>query len=166
MSEMRQSGISVTLPSGWEGAISGSRPDRARGAENREQRRFLAQAQGRTPARVMHLGSFPLPAERGSFGSGAVELMRAHDVLIVLFEHDPESAHTPLFEAEGIPRSLDPQLFDREALQHAIPGQSGLQHFFTHNDRAFCLYVVLGSHIDRVELVAKVNAVLETLGIE
>lgn len=127
---------------------------------------MLAQASERQQARVLHVGSFPLPTERGSFGSGAVELMRAEDVLIVLFEHDPESANTPLFAAQGIPRRLDPQLFEREALQQVIPGQTGLQHFFTHNDRAFCLYVVLGSHIDRVELVEKVNEVLETLELE
>lgn len=128
--------------------------------------RFMAQADERQQARILHLGSFPLPAERGSFGSGAVELMSTQDVLVVLFEHDPASANSPLFEAQGIPRRLDPQLFDRQALQQVIPGQSGLQHFFTHNDRAFCLYVVLGSHIDRVELVERVNAVLATLEIE
>ena len=35
--------------------------------------------------------------------------------------------------------------FDRNSLQRAVPGQSGLQQFFTHRGRAFCLYVVLGS---------------------
>jgi len=166
VSDLRKSGVRVTVPPGWEGVVSGEAPARSRGAEEPGKRRLLAQANERQQTRVLHLGSFPLPTERGSFGSGAVELMTAQDVLIVLFEHDPESAGTPLFEARGIPRRLDPQLFDREALQHVIPGQSGLQQFFTHNDRAFCLYVVLGSHIDRVELVDKVNAVLETLEIE
>jgi hypothetical protein len=166
MSELRKSGVRVTLPPGWEGVVSGEPPSRSRADERRGELRFLAQAQERQQARLLHMGSFPLPAERGSFGSGAVEVMRAQDVLIVVFEHDPESANTPLFQTRGIPRRLDPQLFDREALQQVIPGQSGLQHFFTHNDRAFCLYVVLGSHIDRVELVEKVNAVLETLEIE
>ncbi|MGH8947151.1 MAG: hypothetical protein ACRDVL_13515 [Acidimicrobiia bacterium] len=166
MSELRRSGVRVTVPPGWEGVLSGEPPSRGRAEERRGKARFLAQADERQQARVLHVGSFPLPADRGSFGSGAVELMRAHDVLIVLFEHDPESANSPLFATQGIPRRLDPQLFDREALQQVIPGQSGLQHFFTHNDRAFCLYVVLGSHIDRVELVERVNAVLETLEIE
>lgn len=166
MSDLSKSGIRVTVPPEWEGVVSGEPPARGRGAQERGERRFLAEAAERQQARLMHLGSFPLPPERGSFGSGAVELMRAQDILIVLFEHDPDSAHTPLFSSEGIPRSLDPQLFDREALQQVIPGQSGLQHFFTHNDRAFCLYVVLGSHIDRVELVERVNAVLANLEIE
>jgi hypothetical protein len=46
-----------------------------------------------------------------------------------------------------------------------MPGQSGLQRFFTHNGRAFCLYVVLGSHVDRADILPNVNAVLETLEI-
>ena len=59
----------------------------------------------------------------------------------------------------------DPKMFDRNALQRGVAGQSGLQLFFTESARPFCLYVVLGSHIDRVELVAKVNEVLATLVI-
>jgi hypothetical protein len=47
-----------------------------------------------------------------------------------------------------------------------LPGQSGLQQFFTHRGRAFCLYVVLGSHIDRAEVLPRVNAVLDSLVIE
>ena len=114
----------------------------------------------------MHLGSFPLPAERGSFGTGAVELMSGQDIFISLFEYGPESADTPLFAAQGIPRSLQTRQFDRDALLHAIPEQSGLQQFFTHNGRAFCLYVVLGSHVDRADLLPQVNAILESLQID
>ena len=114
----------------------------------------------------MHVASFPLPPERGSFGSGAVELMNSGDVFVTLFEYGPESAGTPLFEADGIPRQLVAREFDRNALQRAMPGQSGLQRFFTQNGRAFCLYVVLGSHVDRADILPSVNAVLETLEIE
>jgi hypothetical protein len=91
--------------------------------------------------------------------------MRSGDVFMTLFEYGPESAGTPLFEAEGIPRQLAAREFDRNALQRAMPGQSGLQRFFTHNGRAFCLYVVLGSHVDRADILPNVNAVLETLEI-
>jgi hypothetical protein len=91
--------------------------------------------------------------------------MRSGDVFMTLFEYGPESAGTPLFETEGIPRQLAAREFDRNALQRAMPGQSGLQRFFTHNGRAFCLYVVLGSHVDRADILPNVNAVLETLEI-
>lgn len=151
MSRLERAGISVELPSGWEGAITGGG--------------FQQLAQGSKQPTLLHLASFPLPAERGSFGSGAVELMSTRDILMVLFEYGPESADTPLFSSQGVPRSLDPQLFDRDALQRGIQGQSGLQQFFTVNGRAFCLYVVLGSHIDRAELVPRINEVLATLEI-
>ena len=45
-------------------------------------------------------------------------------------------------------------------------GQSGRQIFFNANGRAFCLYVVLGSHRQRNVLVPLVNEVLATLEIE
>jgi hypothetical protein len=140
------------MPAGWEGSISGGG--------------FELMADGGKEPTVMHLASFPLPTERGSFGTGAVEVMGSQDVFISLFEYGPESVDTPLFAAQGIPRSLDARQFDRDALQHAMPQQSGLQQFFTYNGRAFCLYVVLGSHIDRADLLPQVNAVLETLQID
>lgn len=108
----------------------------------------------------MHAASFPMPSERGSFGSGATELMNTDDIFIALFEYGPESVGTPLFALEGMPRAVEPDDFDRNALQHAIGGQSGLQRFFTESGRAFCLYVVLGSHLDRRELTTRVNQVL------
>lgn len=152
MSRLERAGISIEVPDGWEGAASGGD--------------FALLSDGRRQPTLFHLASFPLPAERGSFGSGAVERMGSGDVMVVLFEYGSESADTPLFATRGIPRALDPQAFDRQALQHGVQGQSGLQHFFTHNGRAFCLYVVVGSHIDRVELVARVNDALSSLEIE
>ena len=151
MTRMERSGISVDVPTGWEGTIDGGG--------------FEQLSSGGSRPTLMHVGSFPLPADRGSFGSGATELMNTDDILIVLFEYGPESAGTPLFAAEGPPRSLSPDDFDRDALQHAIPGQSGVQRFFTTGGRAFCLYVVLGSHIDRSELTPRVNQVLATVEI-
>ncbi len=152
MPQLTRSGIAVEVPDDWEGSISGGD--------------FQLQSDGAVEPTVMHLASFPLPPERGSFGTGAVELMNGTDVFMTLFEYGPESAGTPLFEAEGIPRQLAAREFDRNALQRAMPGQSGLQRFFTQNGRAFCLYVVLGSHVDRADILPSVNAVLETLEIE
>lgn len=152
MSRLERSGVGVEVPVGWEGAISGGG--------------FELMADGAREPTVMHLGSFPLPVERGSFGTGASELMSTRDVFIALFEYGPESAGTPLFAAQGIPRRLQAREFDRDALLHVVPDQSGLQHFFTHRGRAFCLYVVLGSHLDRADLLPQVNAVLESLEID
>jgi hypothetical protein len=146
------SGVSVDLPANWEGAIDGGG--------------FPQLADGARQPTVLHAGSFPLPVERGSFGSGATDLMNTDDIFIVLFEYGPDSVGTPLFQAEGMPRALTSGDFDRDALQHALPGQSGLQRFFTERGRAFCLYVVLGSHIDRSDLAQRVNQVLATIEIQ
>jgi hypothetical protein len=144
--------VSVEIPQGWEGDISGGG--------------FQLLDDGAREPTVVHVASFPMPAERGSFGAGAVELMSTRDVFMALFEYGAESVGTPLFASEGAPRRVAPGDFDRDALQFGVPGQTGLQHFFTENGRAFCLYVVLGSHIDRADMVERVNSVLDSLVIE
>lgn len=152
MTRLGRSGVSVEIPVGWEADISG------------ESTRLLAD--GTREPTVMHVASFPIPAERGSFGAGAVESMSRGDIFITLFEYGPENVGTALFAGQGVPRAVAPADFSREALQFGIPGQTGLQHFFTHNGRAFCLYIVLGSHIDRADSIGRVNSVLESLEIE
>ncbi len=114
---------------------------------------------------MIRCATFPLPADGDSFGADVVTSMTSTDVLVVLFEYEPEVAGAPPFTAAGVPNSLEPEQFSRESLQRAMHGQSGLQHFFTERGRAFCLYVVLGSHIDRASLLPKVNRVLDTLEI-
>ena len=151
MSRMEGSGLSIDLPTGWEGNISGGG--------------FQLLSDGAREPTVLHASNFPLPAQRGSFGSGATDTMGLQDVFITLFEYGEKSLGTALFAAQGVPRELLPGDFDRHMLQQPLPGQSGIQHFFTENDRAFCLYVVLGSHLDRADLVPRVNDVLRTIVI-
>lgn len=151
MTRLGRAGVSVDVPAGWEGDISGGG--------------FQLLADDAREPTVLHLASFPLPAERGSFGAGAVEVMRNQDVFITLFEYAPESVGTPLFANAGVPRSVASGDFSRDALQFGISGQTGLQYFFTERGRAFCLYIVLGSHVDRADLIPEVNAVLASLEI-
>ena len=51
-------------------------------------------------------------------------------------------------------------------MQRTIVGMSGAQSFFTEGGRAFCAYVVLGSHRARAALVPEVNRLLAGLRIE
>jgi hypothetical protein len=146
---LERAGVGVDVPTGWEGSISGGE--------------LKTLADGAVEPTLLHVGSFPLPVGRGSFGSGAVETMSAQDTFIAVIEYDQASADTPLFASQGIPRDLAPREFDRNILQRALPGHSGTQRFFTHRGRAYCLYVELGSHIDRADLLPAVNAVLATL---
>lgn len=115
---------------------------------------------------IMHLATFGIPDDRGDFGSGAVELMTDNDLFITLFEYGPESVGQPLFSRQGFPRELSADQFNPNGLQRTIAGQSGLQIFFTEGNRAFCLFVALGSHANRAALAKKANAALASITIE
>ena len=146
MADLSGPGIRLGLPRGWEGEIDDGG--------------LRTVADGSIRPTVVHLANFPLPPGRGDYGSGAVERMRAGDVLIVLFEFDRSSAGSALFGARGIPRTVTAEEFDPAALQWGRPGMSGLQRFFTEGGRAFCLYIVLGSHLDRRDVIPAIDAVL------
>jgi hypothetical protein len=153
--------LRCTLPAGWDGRITVRRdgaPEAFTLAGGHEM--FTAR-----PEPVVHLSNFALPEERGDFGSGAVELMGARDVFMVLFEYEPAAATTALFRAKGLPRALTPDQFDPTTLRRGIAGQAGFQTFFNDAGRAFCLYVVLGSSAGRNRLVRLVNSVLMTVQI-
>jgi hypothetical protein len=113
---------------------------------------------------VVHLATFPLPEQRGDFGAGVTELMRSPDVFMVLFEYGRESAGSPLFASEGVPR-VSADLFSADRLQRPLPGQVGCQLFFTEHGRPFCLYVVAGSRGYLARVVTEVNLVLAGLEI-
>lgn len=141
-------GITVDLPPGWEGSIRppATLPD---GAQRHS---------------VTHLANFPLPAVRGEYGSGAVDLMSDGDALIVLLEFGPESVGTVLFDKTRPPflRASD---FSRDTLQQRVEGHGGCQRFFTEAGRAFCLYVVVGDYIDRVDVLESINSALNRITI-
>jgi hypothetical protein len=113
---------------------------------------------------VLHAATIPLPASRGDYGTGAVELLGPGDVLVALVEHGEAAAGTPLFERSGFPTPSAADFHPR-GLQRTIDGQSGAQWFFHVGRRAFCLYVVLGSHAWRARLVPRVRELVDALVI-
>jgi hypothetical protein len=114
---------------------------------------------------VMHAANFALPSRRGDFGSGAVEIMGSSHVLVVLFEYEPAATATKLFDRRGIPIAR-PQDFSPRSLQRTLHGQSGVQYFFQTSGRAFCLYIVLGSHAGRRRLVETANSLVRSVAIQ
>lgn len=161
MTALRAHGIGVSAPVGWDGRISVRR-------DGAPQQPFTAAGTRMPQIRsrpIMHLANFGIPGSIGDFGSGAVELMGEQDVFAVLFEHEPESAATALFRSVGVPRNLTVRDFEPSTLRRGIPGQSAYQGFFQESGRAFCLYVVLGSHARRARLVPLVNRVLASVRI-
>jgi len=151
--KISSTGVTVDVPQGWEAEIYQREPERFE----------LLEAEASTGA-VVHLGNFPLPPERGDFGSGAVEIMKGDHVLVVLFEHGADSVGTRLFSATGMPQVTGTD-FRPDRMQRPLPGQSGAQYFFTIEGRPFCLYVALGSHANRAEIIPLVNETLATVTI-
>ena len=149
MEKLSRSGIEIELPDGWDGRI------------------YRRQAEDAvTTRRAMHAANFALPPNLGDYAVSAVERMQTGDVLVVLLEFDPESAGTALFRNEGLPAFLGADAFSPSAMPRAIPGRTAAQYFFNLAGRAFCLYVVLGSHRERASMVPLVNAVVKTVKID
>lgn len=159
---MSDRGIDLELPPGWEGEIYRRSPGEVRYDEGVPRSRQLQP----TTRSVVHLGSFPLPPDRGDYGSGAVEIMRDEDVLVILFEFEPESATTAQFVSSGLPYPVTAADFDPNQMQRPLQGMAGMQRFFNvDEERAFCLFVVIGSYARRKELLPKINTVLSSITI-
>ena len=144
-------GIELELPPGWEAEIDAGAGPGGPGSE-----RVL------TPR--VHIANFPLPPNRGDFGSGAVEQMIDGDALVCLLEESAVAVGSRLHSHRGVPRVLADD-FSPDAMQRPLHGQSGTQVFFTERQRAFVLYVVLGSHASRATRVDDVNDVLAGITI-
>ena len=155
MAQIADQGVSIDVPAGWDAEFIRRVPDLAPLGTSTPEETYT----------VVHIANWPMPTERGDFGSGAVEIMRGRDVLVVLAEYGPENVGTALFRHEGVPWPLNPADFDPNRLQRPLPGQGGIQHFFVESGRAFCLYVVLGNLADADQLVTSVNALLASVTI-
>jgi hypothetical protein len=136
-------GISLELPAGWDGRIG---------------RRVDGYA-------VAHAASFPLPAGDGDFAVATTARLPAGGIVVVLVEYEPALAGSGLFAPAGPPVALDPHEFGTSTLLRRLPGQAGLQRFFSHAGRAFCLYVVVGSARPDAGLAAQATAVVASLGL-
>lgn len=142
-------GMTVTLPPGWEAEIDqGAGRDTGGGITLSTPR--------------LHAANFALPPNRGDFGSNAVERMVSGDALICLLEESPEVIGSALYSTEGMPQ-LGAEEFSTSGMQRPIRGQSGAQRFFHQHGRAFALYVVVGSHLSRASVIDEINQVLASI---
>lgn len=149
-------GLGVDPPKGWEGEIYRRVPEGAT---------IAALVSPSPPTPIVHVANFALPAERGDYGGGAVEIMGSGGIFVSLLEHDPAEATMELFAGKGTPWPLVPSDFHPQQMQRPIQRQAGCQRFFSVRDRAFCLYVVIGSYRARTLLVPEVNAVLSSIEV-
>ncbi len=161
-------GVSLDLPKGWDAEFSGAAPPNSEVAVRERSLSTQSVDDFERPFQplVVHAGNFRLPADRGDFGSGAVEAMGAGGVLVCLLEYDQASASTELFRRNRLPQALGVNDVQPNTLQRTISGQAGTQIFCAENGRAFCLYVVIGSHRRRAVLVPLANEVISSISIE
>jgi hypothetical protein len=146
---LSRQGLEIGLPDGWDARIY------------RRQATDDAVTQ-----RALHAANFALPTRLGDYAVGAVEQMTAGDVLVVLLEFDPGNAGRGVFRNDGLPSGLSAGDFSPTAMPRTMPGRTAAQWFFSLNDRAFCLYVVLGSHSERAGMMDLVNRVVETVRVD
>ena len=137
-------GFDIVVPEGWDVQIMNQ----------------VATEAGASSHPVVHAANFALPNDRGDFGSGAVDVMTDRHVFVSLLEYHPSEVSKKLFRRKGMPRRLDLDEFEWNRLQRTIPGQSGYQAFFNESGRAFCLYIVLGDHNSRSELIPTAEKLL------
>ena len=157
---IEQRGVSVAAPAGCEARLRTRVPD-----ADEVQGAAVAAAAAGEERLVLHVSTVDLPAHRGDFGGGVVETMGPSDVFVAVLELEPDQAASAFVRRQGIPRSLAPGRYATDTMQRTIHGQAGTQVFFAQGDRAFCLYVALGSHARRAELAPVVNRILEGITI-
>ncbi|MDQ3897223.1 MAG: hypothetical protein M3326_08305 [Actinomycetota bacterium] len=149
MEKLTRQGIEIELPDGWDGRIYRREADAAA-----------------VTRRALQAANFALPPNLGDYAVGAVERMEPSDVLVVLLEFDPERAGEGLFGNQGLPTAMTSGDFSPTAMPRAVPGRTAAQWFFSLAGRAFCLYVVLGSHRDRAALLPLADTVVRTIKVD
>ena len=70
---------------------------------------------------VLHACTLDMPANRGDFGSGVVDLLGSEDIFIALVEYGSDVADQGLFADQGLPR-LAPSQFGPAPAPAAPPG--------------------------------------------
>ena len=78
-------GLAVVTPRGWDARIF---------------RRQSPARAGEVTLPILHAADFPLPAVRGDYGSGAVEIMGPNHVFLSLSSSTPPRPASPLFDRE------------------------------------------------------------------
>ena len=159
--EIALSGVGIDVPDGWEAELAWA--DGTPGPSDFS----LSASSATSGARVVaHLANFTMPSERGDYGSGAVEIMGTNGVFVSILEFARSAEPGALFgTVQGLPVDLKGSDFSPDQRQRRLPGQSGLQRFFTVGERRFVLYVVIGSHRLRDVLAPEVNRLLRRIQI-
>jgi hypothetical protein len=154
VTEVRGSGFAVEVPPAWEVNI---RPESAM--------LFGGDPEVVEPA-VMHIANFQLPAELADYGDEIYTELGPADVFISVIDFGPLAPDQQLFNHQGMPIPLTLESFSEDAAVRGLQGGTASQQFFQANGRGYCLYVVIGSHKERSDVLPELNAVLASVGFE
>jgi hypothetical protein len=154
MTEVRGSGFAVDVPPTWEVNI---RPESAM---------LLGGDDGVIEPAVLHMANFRLPPELADYGDEIYTALGPADVFISIIDFGPLAPDQQLFNHKGMPIPLTLDSFSEDAAVRGLQGGTASQQFFQASGRGYCLYLVIGSHRERADVLIELNTVLVSVSFE
>ena len=151
MTDVRGSGFVVDVPPAWEVDI---RPESAM---------LLGGNPDVIEPAVMHIANFQLPAGLADYGDEIFTELGPADVFVSVIDFGPLASDQQLFGHQGMPIPLAPDDFSEDAAVRGLQGGTASQQFFQAKARGYCLYVVIGSHKERSDVLTELNTVLASI---
>jgi hypothetical protein len=152
MTEIRGSGFVVDVPPAWEVNI---RPESAM---------LLAADPDVVEPAVMHIANFQLQDGLADYGDEIFTSLGPADLFVSVIDFGPLDPDQQLFNHQGMPIPLTPDSFSEDAAVRGLQGGTASQQFFQASGRGYCLYVVIGSHKERADVLFELNDVLSSVG--
>jgi hypothetical protein len=112
------------------------------------------------------VANFQLPPGLADYGDELYTLLGPADVFVAVIDFGPLAPDQQLFTYKGMPVPLGTDDFNEDAAVRGLQGGTASQQFFQANERGYCLYVVIGSHAERGDVLTEVNDVLASIGFE
>lgn len=140
-------GVSIDLPTGWEGRIAAG-----------------ATLPAPLGLAVVHLGNFALPADHSGFGSVCTGQVGSGRTFIAMVEYGPDLGGRGIYQASKLPLPLLAGDFAMNRLQVLRRRQAGAQLFATLSGRPFVVYVVVSISGTCADLDARIEAASRILG--
>ena len=154
MTLVQGSGFAVDVPPAWEVNI---RPESAM---------LLSGDDGVIEPAVLHMANFQLPPELAEYGDELYTALGPADVFVAVIDFGQLAADQGLFRHKGMPLPLTPEDFSEDAAVRGLQGGTASQQFFQAFGRGYCLYIVIGSHKERADILFELNSVLASVNFE
>lgn len=114
---------------------------------------------------IVRLTNFAMPLTRDTYAEDVADELKPGHVVASLVEFDGALADRGLYAPQGVPTLHETDL-DPRAVQRQLPGQAGVQRFFSARGRAFSLYVVARQGPKLTQALQELHASLRSLVVE